>query len=630
MLKLIKDFVANLRVVKFNMKRYAAICNNKKVKYLYENDLVSKNSIISLLKDMKNNRAIIFENSVDFILKKHGKKLEKYAIEAGYNNDEAFDIEYYFENYTFDSKVKITVWDKKDIINNIVGNVITKYNLDTEILLWDGKIEFNEQIFRDLMMATLNNIDNINKSEAGWILILKRLHLFVDYDLSINTYNYNLADICKYLYEENKNLESRINYVISLLNDYIEDRNKSLHERRVPDDIKERIVSYLYDKEQVNDKDKKTFIKFMNDLADKNNPYGLWVKCYSYYGGNKFVPENYKISEECLLKLIDVDYNDNYADTLGYIYYYGRVNNGIPEYDKAYKYFSLAAFSGNVEARYKIGDMYKNGYYLEKNITIAKTIYDSLYREVMQEFYHDPKRASLADVSLRIASFYEDDKEYMIGYRLYLQALLAINIRNGSFDSSVRRKIIRSIKELYEKYREKINCVKLDEVLDSLYGYKMSFKNDILCLKFNDDVFVYDYKNMYAEYSNEINIQIKGRIIKNIKKDIYVDSVERNENIYLFLDDYGKLVAKIKIDDYEIIQTHNFISNKDDNEIYKVAVCQYEKELGKKYHFLYEGNPDINKPWFIKETNQQVYPIEFIELNGYELACDVNRMKTIK
>ena len=259
MLKLIKDFVANLRVVKFNMKRYAAICNNKKVKYLYENDLVSKNSIISLLKDMKNNRAIIFENSVDFILKKHGKKLEKYAIEAGYNNDEAFDIEYYFENYTFDSKVKITVWDKKDIINNIVGNVITKYNLDTEILLWDGKIEFNEQIFRDLMMATLNNIDNINKSEAGWILILKRLHLFVDYDLSINTYNYNLADICKYLYEENKNLESRINYVISLLNDYIEDRNKSLHERRVPDDIKERIVSYLYDKEQVNDKDKKTF-----------------------------------------------------------------------------------------------------------------------------------------------------------------------------------------------------------------------------------------------------------------------------------------------------------------------------------------------------------------------------------
>ena len=27
------------------------------------------------------------------------------------------------------------------------------------------------------------------------------------------------------------------------------------------------------------------------------------------------------------------------ANSLGYIYYYGRVNNGIPEYDKAYKYF---------------------------------------------------------------------------------------------------------------------------------------------------------------------------------------------------------------------------------------------------------------------------------------------------
>ena len=53
-------------------------------------------------------------------------------------------------------------------------------------------------------------------------------------------------------------------------------------------------------------------------------------------------------------------------ENLGYCYYYGR-NGELPDYEKAFHYFALGAFDGHLISLYKIGDMYLNGYYVEKN-----------------------------------------------------------------------------------------------------------------------------------------------------------------------------------------------------------------------------------------------------------------------
>ena len=42
------------------------------------------------------------------------------------------------------------------------------------------------------------------------------------------------------------------------------------------------------------------------------------------------------------------------------------------------------------------------------------------------------------------------------------------------------------------------------------------------------------------------------------------------------------------------------------------------------------GDENIDKEWIITETNQRVYPIEFVELKGYELPCDIEYMKHIR
>ena len=61
-------------------------------------------------------------------------------------------------------------------------------------------------------------------------------------------------------------------------------------------------------------------------------------------------------------------------ENLGYCYYYGR--NVPVDYEKAFQYFCLGAFVGSLTSLYKIGDMYQNGYYVEKNQTEAFHIYN--------------------------------------------------------------------------------------------------------------------------------------------------------------------------------------------------------------------------------------------------------------
>ena len=65
---------------------------------------------------------------------------------------------------------------------------------------------------------------------------------------------------------------------------------------------------------------------------------------------------------------------------LGYIWYYGRT--GETDYEKAFKYYSLAANDGDLESAYKVADMYKNGYFVEKDYEKYKAIIKKLYEKV--------------------------------------------------------------------------------------------------------------------------------------------------------------------------------------------------------------------------------------------------------
>ncbi len=70
-------------------------------------------------------------------------------------------------------------------------------------------------------------------------------------------------------------------------------------------------------------------------------------------------------------------------ENLGYCYYYGR--NMPVDYEKAFHYFALGAFDGRPVSLYKIGDMYMNGYYVQKNETEAFLIYERCLHTMTDE-----------------------------------------------------------------------------------------------------------------------------------------------------------------------------------------------------------------------------------------------------
>lgn len=79
-----------------------------------------------------------------------------------------------------------------------------------------------------------------------------------------------------------------------------------------------------------------------------------------YYYGKKI----FDLAEKYYLLADEYDYEEA-AACLGYIYYYGRT--GSPDYKKAFECFSKSAKLGNIQSYYKVADMYKNGYYVEKD-----------------------------------------------------------------------------------------------------------------------------------------------------------------------------------------------------------------------------------------------------------------------
>ncbi len=102
---------------------------------------------------------------------------------------------------------------------------------------------------------------------------------------------------------------------------------------------------------------------------------------------------------------------------LGYIWYYGRT--GMVDYEKAFRYFNEAAEQGEDEAKRKIADMYKNGYYVPKDYERSCEIIESLYEAHKNDLYAFEQ---LPDLCTRLAEIRRKQGRIQEAVHLYLQA----------------------------------------------------------------------------------------------------------------------------------------------------------------------------------------------------------------
>ena len=218
----------------------------------------------------------------------------------------------------------------------------------------------------------------------------------------------------------------------------------------------------MYD-DSVSDRDCSTFRHFADTLAAQNNIVALRSIAYLSYSGSKAYPQNWKKSRSLLEKLFKLTMEPDYANSLGYIYYYGRCNGGDPEYEKAFPYFHYAAGQGLIEADYKLADMYLNGYGILKNIPAAEKIISNSFSELLNRFRQGEYDGKFADIALRKGRLMEymageqpSEKEYFytMAHKYYLMAQLAIKARrtlaSNYGDSTVEKNIQEALSNIHK------------------------------------------------------------------------------------------------------------------------------------------------------------------------------------
>ncbi|MBQ1478038.1 MAG: sel1 repeat family protein, partial [Erysipelotrichaceae bacterium] len=245
------------------------------------------------------------------------------------------------------------------------------------------------------------------------------------------------AELNRYIVFEGKDcgeLRDTASYLKELLRCYRENRNRELIDWDYPDSIKKNFVMAVYRREldhmQIDEERRELFKRYLDELIDHKDAYAMKVKGDLHYGGSSFYPCDWNICRDLLERSFELEQDPYTANSLGYIYYYGRCNNGVPEYDKAFKCFTFGYIHHLYESAYKLADMYKGGKGVPKSMETYASMIEDLYDYALKDFCEGEDK-SFADVALRMGSvvedFYEEPKD---AYAYYLQADYAIKKRS--------------------------------------------------------------------------------------------------------------------------------------------------------------------------------------------------------
>lgn len=184
------------------------------------------------------------------------------------------------------------------------------------------------------------------------------------------------------------------------------------------------------DKQTFSNEELFMFSEAMDFLIEKEkNPADMMFLGGVYYDLRHF---------DLALKYYEMASTYNYREAyscLGYIWYYGRI--GEKDYEKAFKYYSKAMDMGCLTSTYKVADMYKNGYFVEKDYEKYKNMIKDLYPKVKElNNVFDP----IPEVYTRLAKIKIEEKNNMeeaLNLYSYAKEILAQRISINPFFGSL-------------------------------------------------------------------------------------------------------------------------------------------------------------------------------------------------
>lgn len=431
----------------------------------------------------------------------------------------------------------------KEEINNPLSYIVKaldKMNKGIDYVTFDKWIKF---IFEYDYIKYKNNHKTCEYSEESIFAYL------IDY----------LADIHDEWYGEYDYIKAgEFDHVIEVISLFLKQKIKLKNNITISDYFMRYIIC-LYNEDDIDKatlKEQEFYKECVERLCKKNDVDALKRKGYCLYCGTRIYPTDWKECLKIFLKVYELTGAEYIANTIGYIYYYGRANNGIPEYDKAFKFFSIGALGGNFESIYKVGDCFRNGYGVVKNEETAYHLYNLVVNENIVGFINGEDN-KFADGALRLGSAYENGlyvtKNYRTAYYWYLLADLAIKRRIGDHyvgDNYVAKSIKESLKRVRKEYRKTIkknnnrfsflekinydtdNLLRADIKKNKNGSYKLTITVD------NDNMFLLsipeeDYCGFRKSITYVSSSKAKIKVFDK-KKHFYFDSVDNYDGTVAF------------------------------------------------------------------------------------------------
>ncbi len=230
--------------------------------------------------------------------------------------------------------------------------------------------------------------------------------------------------------------------------------------KEYPSDLVIRIAGQ-FDSDSIDKQSEKTqqlFKKCLDALCDKKDPKAIQRRGYCYYCGTKIYPNDWIKARDAFLEYYQLTGDASAANTLGYIFYYGRCNGGVPEYEEAFKYFSIGHAYTYFESTYKLADMFAHGYGVVKDGETANHLYWSVYKQNIKRFIRGDYECKFADAALRMGNCFRDEigaqKNLETAYYYYLQADFAIRKRTQVADHYGDTVVFNGVQKALEEVRK--------------------------------------------------------------------------------------------------------------------------------------------------------------------------------
>ncbi|MCR5608131.1 MAG: hypothetical protein K6G26_03630 [Lachnospiraceae bacterium] len=242
-----------------------------------------------------------------------------------------------------------------------------------------------------------------------------------------------------------------------------------------------------------------------------------------YLGGYYYEIKHFNLALKYYEMAASYDYEEAY-ECLGYIWYYGRT--GVKDYEKAFLYFSKMMEKGNLVASYKVADMYKNGYFVEKNIKKYEEIIEGLYPKVKDKRnLFDP----VPEIFTRLAKIRTEqgNVEEAVNLYLYAKNFLAQRIKYSAFfgNLSIMKWLIDDLYKLIEFDKEYFDLFDLYYLLNTPHKISFYYNGELQNLQSEKEeaICAVCFNGKWYRDRDEFfkNASIKGTKLTTISEDLY-------------------------------------------------------------------------------------------------------------